>query len=165
MRTDAATWCEELTHLKRPWCWERLRAGGEGDDRGWDDWTESPTQWTWVWTSSRNWQGVLQSTGSRRVGFDWVTELNSTDCHEGYPVHYGMFNSFLEPCPLDASSTLPATPPPSILTNPTISRHWQVSLGREQGEKNHPILRITDPKNRLRVNFVTTYNECKSNFE
>ena len=31
-----ATWCEELTHLKRPWCWERLRAGGEGDDRGWD---------------------------------------------------------------------------------------------------------------------------------
>ena len=32
-----ATWCEELTHLKRPWCWERLKAG-EGDDRGWDGW-------------------------------------------------------------------------------------------------------------------------------
>ena len=43
-----ATWCEELTHLKRPWCWERLKAGGEGDDRGWDAWTASPTQWTWV---------------------------------------------------------------------------------------------------------------------
>ena len=42
-----ATWCEELTHLKRPWCWERLRAGGEGDDRG-DCWMASPTQWTWV---------------------------------------------------------------------------------------------------------------------
>ena len=28
-----ATWCEELTHWKRPWCWERLKAGGEGDDR------------------------------------------------------------------------------------------------------------------------------------
>ena len=42
------TWCEELTHLKRPWCWERLKAGGEGDDRGWDGWMASPTQWTWV---------------------------------------------------------------------------------------------------------------------
>ena len=41
-----ATWCKELTHLKRPWCWERLRAGGEGDDRGWDGWMASPTQWT-----------------------------------------------------------------------------------------------------------------------
>ena len=39
-----ATWCEELTHLKRPWCWERLRAGGEGDDRGWDGWMASLTQ-------------------------------------------------------------------------------------------------------------------------
>ena len=37
-----ATWCEELTHWKRPWCWERLKAGGEGDDRGWDDWMTSP---------------------------------------------------------------------------------------------------------------------------
>ena len=42
-----ATWCEELTHLKRLWCWERLRAGGEGDDRGWDGSMASPTQWTW----------------------------------------------------------------------------------------------------------------------
>ena len=44
-----ATWCKELTHLKRPWCWERLRAGGEGDDRGWDGLMASSTQWTWVW--------------------------------------------------------------------------------------------------------------------
>ena len=50
-----ATWCEELTHLKRPWCWERLRAGGEGDDRGWDGWMASLTQWTWVWASSQRW--------------------------------------------------------------------------------------------------------------
>ena len=50
-----ATWCEELTHLKRPWCWERLRAGGEGDDRGWDGWMASPTQWTWVWVDSGSW--------------------------------------------------------------------------------------------------------------
>ena len=41
-----ATWCKELTHWKRPWCWERLKAGAEGDDRGWDGWMASLTQWT-----------------------------------------------------------------------------------------------------------------------
>ena len=43
---------KELTHWKRPWCWERLRTG-VGDDRGWDGWMASPTQWTWIWASSR----------------------------------------------------------------------------------------------------------------
>ena len=47
-----ATWCEELTHLKRPWCWERLRGRGQGADRGWDGDAMSPTQWTWVWVNS-----------------------------------------------------------------------------------------------------------------
>ena len=75
-----ATWYEELTHWKRPWCWERLKAGGERDERRWDDWMASPTQWTWVWISSQSWwwtgkPGVLQSMGSQRVGHDWVTEL------------------------------------------------------------------------------------------
>ena len=75
-----ATWYEALIHLKRPWCWERLRAGGEGDDRGWDGWMASPTQWTWVWVDSRSWwwtwrPGMLQSMGSQRVGHRWVTEL------------------------------------------------------------------------------------------
>ena len=65
--------------LERPWCWERLRAGGEGDNRGWDGWMASLTQWTWVWVSSRSWwwtgrAGVLQSMGLQRVGHDWVTE-------------------------------------------------------------------------------------------
>ena len=49
-----ATWCKELTHRKRPWCWERSKAG-EGDNRGWDGWMASPTQWTWVWASSWSW--------------------------------------------------------------------------------------------------------------
>ena len=49
-----ATWCEEPTYWKRPWCWERLKAGGEGNDRGWDGWMVSPTQWTWVWANSRS---------------------------------------------------------------------------------------------------------------
>ena len=61
-------WCEELTHWKRPWCWERLKIGGEGDDRGWDGWMASPTRWTWVWASSGIWwwtgkPGVLQYMG------------------------------------------------------------------------------------------------------
>ena len=78
---NLATWCEELIHWKRPWCWERLKAGGEGDDRGWAGWVASPTWCTWVCTSSRSWwwtgkPGVLQSTGSQRVRHDWVTELN-----------------------------------------------------------------------------------------
>ena len=76
-----ATGCEELTHWKRPWCWERLRAGGEGEDRGWGGWMASPTQWTWVWVNSRSWwwtgrPGVLRFMGSQRVGHDWVTELS-----------------------------------------------------------------------------------------
>ena len=72
-----ATWHEELTHLKRPWCWERLRAGGEGDNRGWDGWMASPTQWTWVWMDSSSWwwTGRPGSWG-RRVGHNWATELN-----------------------------------------------------------------------------------------
>ena len=48
-----ATWCEDLTNLKRLWCWEKLRAGGEGDNRGWDGWMISLTQWTWVWGTPR----------------------------------------------------------------------------------------------------------------
>ena len=77
-----ATWSEELTHWKRPWCWERLKVGGEGDDRGWDRWMVSLTWWTWVWVNSRTWwwrgkPGLLQSLGSQRVRLlsDW-TELN-----------------------------------------------------------------------------------------
>ena len=78
-----ATWCEELTRLKRPWYWERLKAVGEGDDRGWEAWMASPTQWTWVWVNSGSWwwtgrPGVLQSMGLQRVGHDWATELTKS---------------------------------------------------------------------------------------
>ena len=50
-----ATWCEELTHWKRAWCWEILKKKGEGDDKGWDGWMASPTQWTWIWVDSGSW--------------------------------------------------------------------------------------------------------------
>ena len=67
--------------LKRPWCWERLRAGGEGDNRGWDGWIASPTQWTWLWVDSGSWwwtgrPGMVQFTGSQRVEHDWAAKLN-----------------------------------------------------------------------------------------
>ena len=75
---------EELTHWKRLWCWEGLGAG-EGDDRGWDGWMASPTWWTWVCVNSGSWwwtgrPGMLQFMGSQRVGHDWMTELNWTEC-------------------------------------------------------------------------------------
>ena len=78
------TWCEELTHWKRPWCWERLQAGEEGDNRDWNGWMASPTQWTWVWLNSRSWwwtgrPGMLQFMGLQRVGHDWTSELNWPD--------------------------------------------------------------------------------------
>ena len=72
-----------VTHWKRLWCWEGLGAGVEGDDRGWDGWMASRTQWTWVWVNSGRWwwtgrPGVLRFMGSQRVGHDWATELNWT---------------------------------------------------------------------------------------
>ena len=67
--------------IEKTWCWERLRAGGEGDNRGWDGWMASPTQWTWVWMDSGSWwwtgrPGELLSIGLQRVRHDWATELN-----------------------------------------------------------------------------------------
>ena len=80
-----ATSCEELTHWRRPWCWEGLGARGEGDDRGWDGWMALPTRWAWIWVNSGSWwwsgrPGVLWFMGSQRVGHDWATELNWTEC-------------------------------------------------------------------------------------
>ena len=77
-----ATWVEELTHLKRPWCWERFKAEGEGDDRGWDGWMASLTQWTWVWVNSGSWwwtlsPGMLLFMGS--LESDTTEPLNWTE--------------------------------------------------------------------------------------
>ena len=76
-----ATWCEELTPWKRPWCWERLKAAGEGGDRGWDGWMASLTRWIWIWAGSGSWwwtgrPAVLQFMGLQRVRHDWATQLN-----------------------------------------------------------------------------------------
>ena len=84
-----ATSCKELTHWKRPWCWEGLAAGGEGDGKGWHGWMTSPTRWTWIWVNSWSWwwtgrPGVLWFMGSQswtRLS-DW-TELNGTERLKG----------------------------------------------------------------------------------
>ena len=115
-----AAWCEELTHLKKPWCWERLRAGREGDDRGWDGWMASPTRWTWFWVYSGSWwctgrPGELQFMGLQRVRHDWVTELNWTsneysgliliDCCDLFAIQ-GALKSLLQHHSSKASTTV-----------------------------------------------------------
>ena len=81
------------------WCWERLRAGGEGDDRGWDGWMASPTQWTWIWVNSRSWwwtgrPGVLRFMGSQRVRHDWATEPNWTSYFLRFCESHRVLHSF-----------------------------------------------------------------------
>ena len=81
-----ATWCQEPTHWKRPRCWKRLKAGGKGNNRGWDGWMATLTQWTWVWVNfRRKWRtwkpGMLQFMGLQRVGHDLATELQQAHNH------------------------------------------------------------------------------------
>ena len=81
-----------FSHLKRPWCWERLKAGGEGDNRGWDGWMASLTQWTWVWANSERWwrtgePGVLQSMGSQGVRQDSASEQFFSLLTTSFPNH------------------------------------------------------------------------------
>ena len=87
-----ATWCKELTHLKRPWCWERLRAGGEGDDRGWDGWMASLTQWTWIWVNSGSWWW----TGSLGVCSSWGCKESERTEWLNWTENFQMFKLDLE---------------------------------------------------------------------
>ena len=110
MVSTLSTSCKQLTHWKRPWCWEGLGAGAEGDDRGWHGWMASPTRWTWVWVNSRSWwwtgrPGLLRFMGLQRVGHDWATELNWTelnwmvsDAEYLYIFQVALCISFLKKC-------------------------------------------------------------------
>ena len=115
-----ATSCEELTYWKRPWCWEGLGAVGEGDDRGWDGWMASPTQWAWVWVNSGSWwwtgrPGLLHSMGSQRVRHErlkWTelimvlsnslsssvigTVIGTSHCHNWLAQCLGQFGDSIE---------------------------------------------------------------------
>ena len=91
-----ATWWEETTHWKRAWCWERLRVGGEGGDRGWDDCMASPTQWTWMWANSgRQWNtgkpGMLVHGVAKSQ--TWLSNWTTT-------TNYQMFDSRMSMPPL-----------------------------------------------------------------
>ena len=102
-----ATWCEELTHWKRPWCWERLRTGGEGDNRGWNGWMASLTQWTWVWVDSwvGDGQGGLACCGSWGCKeLDTTEWLNWTELNGWVFLSFVFFIAFL---PLTFPSSLP----------------------------------------------------------
>ena len=82
-----ATWCKRLTHLKRSWCWERLRAGGEGDDRGWECWMVSLTQWTIVWVNSGSWWQTVRLTCYSWWGcieLDTTEQLNWLTMHKSH---------------------------------------------------------------------------------
>ena len=72
-----ATWCQELIHWKRPWCWEILKAGGEGDDRGRNGWIASLTQWTWVWASSGSWWWTGKPNMLQSMGLQSQTQLSN----------------------------------------------------------------------------------------
>ena len=116
-----ATWCKELTHLKRPWCWERLKAGAEGGNRGWDGWMASPTQWTWIWVSSGSWwwtekPGMLQSMGHKKLD---ITEwLNWTDLHKYNCIGLSLwiFHTIILRCESESVSC-------SVLFN-SLQLHW-----------------------------------------
>ena len=95
------------TEAETPILWppERLKVGGEGNDRGWDGWMASLTQWTWVWVNSGSWwwtgkPGVLQSMGSQRVGQHWVTELTG---HLDHKVSTDVFSRVQLCNPMDCS--------------------------------------------------------------
>ena len=126
-----ATWCKELTHLKRPWCWIILKVGGEGNDRGWDGWMASPTQWTWVWVSSGSgwWTGkpgMLQSMGWQRVRHNWVTELNWTE-----PVQSQLVPKHIR---------LPMATGTTVLPN---TYHLPTALSWKSEPRNLPTQRVT----------------------
>ena len=100
-----ATWCEELTHWKIFWCWERLKAGGEGDDREWDGWMASATRWTWVWVNSGSWwwreawcavvHGIAKSRTrlSDWTDLNWLSPFHMLVCHL-YFLWWGVCSDF-----------------------------------------------------------------------
>ena len=126
----------ELTHWKRPWYWERLRAGGEGDDRGWGGWMASLTQWTWVWVNSESWwwtgrPGMWWFMRSWRVGHDWATELNWTESPQllKWYSYSWYFNWYFYTCSYNSET--------SQMIQPTFrSHHFMANRWRKSGNSD-----------------------------
>ena len=130
-------WAVALTHWKRPWCWGRLKGGGEGGNRKWDGWMASPTLWTWVWASFRSWwtrkPGVLQSMGSQRVRHNWATELNWTVAHQ-VPLSMGFpKQEYRSGFPRSPPGDLPdpGIEPVSLMSPALIGRFFTTSASRK----------------------------------
>ena len=124
----ATSW-EELTHWKRLWCWEGLRAGGEGDDRGWDGWMASPTWCTWVWVNSGSWWwtgrlGVLWFVELQRVGHDWATELNWTELNHVVIVFLNFWGTFILFSIGTASIYIPISSAQGYLLSSLVINYW-----------------------------------------
>ena len=117
------TWCKELIHWKKPCCWERLKVGGEEDNRGWNHWLASLTGWTWVWASSGSWwwtgkPGMLRPWGLRES--DMAEQLNWTELNSAYKLnkqgdhiplcftHFPIWNQSVVPCPVLTIASWPA---------------------------------------------------------
>ena len=100
MGVSLATWCKELADSERPWCWERLRARGDGGDKGWDGWMASLSQWKCVWANFRRWwrtgkSGLLQFLGFQKAGIDLVTEQSwPTTCYWTKMSHGDILKTF-----------------------------------------------------------------------
>ena len=114
---------------KDPWCWERLKAGGEGDNRVWDWLHGITTQRTWVGINSRSWwwsgrPGVLQSMGKQRVGHDWVTEVMSPHCEVDSHALNQVHSCRGHPCNPPASQIWTSQP----VLKPTTSGHFHTFL-------------------------------------
>ena len=121
--------CIELTHWKRPWCWEWLKARGEGNDRGWDGWMVLPTQWTWAWINSGSWwwtgkPDMLRSMGLQRVRHNWATELNQ-ECYElqeqSFLLHQPVCETVLKMCVWVALSFLILVTPWTLAHQATLT--------------------------------------------
>ena len=80
------TWCKQLTHWKRPWCWERLKAEGEEGDRGQDGWMTSPIQWAWNWAHSGRWWRTGRP-GFKESGLTWQLHTHTSLTHTHTHTH------------------------------------------------------------------------------
>ena len=162
------TWCEEPTHWKRPWCWERMKVGGKGDDKGWDGWMASLMQWTWVWVGSGSWwwigkPGVLKSMASQRVRHNWVNEQTDFANKGPYSQNYSFSSSQVCIWELDHKEgwvpknwcfwtvVLEKTPESPLdcreikLVNPKGNQSW-IFTGRTDVEAEVPVLWLPDVK-------------------
>ena len=139
MTAGVITSCEELTHWKRLWCWEGLGAGGERDDRGWDDWMASRTRWMWVWVNSRSWwwtgrPGIHGVAKSWTRLSDW-TELNWTIFKTLSEIgNWSTMTWKLKPqlCWLDGSAIHVGKPTPSKVTS--LLSAWWAALAKRLAE-------------------------------